>query len=182
MYIGSITSRGLHHLIWEIVDNAVDEALAGFCRTVVVALLADNVVQVTDDGRGIPVDTHKETGHVRPSTSCSPSSTAAPSSATAATRSPGGLHGVGAAVTNALSAVARSGGAVATGTAGQSATIMGFPVKPGHQGTALKKGAGTGTTVRWRFDPPSVFESDVRYSYTAVEARLREKAFLVKGL
>jgi DNA gyrase subunit B len=62
MYIGSTTSRGLHHLIWEIVDNSVDEALGGHCQTIVVELLEGNVVEVTDDGRGIPVDVHKQTG------------------------------------------------------------------------------------------------------------------------
>ena len=179
MYIGSITSRGLHHLIWEIVDNAVDEALAGFCRTVVVALLADNVVQVTDDGRGIPVDTHKETGMSALDIVFTKLHGGA-KFGDGGYKVSGGLHGVGAAVTNALSLwleaeVQRDGHGWAV------RYEMGFPVKPVTKGAALKKGAGTGTTVRWRFDP-SVFESDVRYSYTAVEARLREKAFLVKGL
>jgi DNA gyrase subunit B len=179
MYIGSTTSRGLHHLIWEIVDNAVDEALGGHCRVIVVELLADNVVQVSDDGRGIPVDTHKQTGmsaldivflklH------------GGGKFGDGGYKVSGGLHGVGAAVTNALSewleAEVRRDGHTWT-----TRYQRGNPVRAVTKGAALSKGAGTGTTVRWRFDA-GIFDSDARYSYTTVEARLREKAFLVKGL
>lgn len=179
MYIGSTTSRGLHHLIWEIVDNAVDEALAGYCKTIVVELLADNVVQVTDDGRGIPVGTHKQTGLSALDIVFTKLHGGA-KFGDGGYKVSGGLHGVGAAVTNALSAwleaeVARDG---------YLWTVRyekGQPVQPVTKGPALAKGAKTKTTVRWQFDP-SVFEPDARYSYTTVEARLREKSFLVKGL
>jgi DNA gyrase subunit B len=179
MYIGSTTSRGLHHLIWEIVDNAVDEALAGYCKSITVELLAGNVVQVTDDGRGIPVGTHKQTGLPAIDIVFTKLHGGA-KFGDGGYKVTGGLHGVGAAVTNALSAwleaeVARDG---------YLWTVRyekGLPVKALTRGRALGKGAKTGTTVRFMFDQ-SVFEPDARYSYTTVEARLREKSFLVKGL
>jgi DNA gyrase subunit B len=179
MYIGSTTSRGLHHLIWEIVDNSVDEALAGYCKTIVVELLADNVIQVVDDGRGIPVDTHKETGLSALDIVFTKLHGGA-KFGDGGYKVSGGLHGVGAAVTNALSSWLEA----KVQRDGYTWTVRyekGTPAKPVTKGPALKKGAGTGTTVRWRFDE-TVFEADVRYSHTAVEARLREKAFLVKGL
>ncbi len=179
MYIGSTTSRGLHHLIWEIVDNSVDEALAGHCRNITVELGEGSVVSVADDGRGIPVGTHTQTG--------------LPAVDIVFTRLhgggkfgdggykvSGGLHGVGAAVTNALSSWLEA----EIRRDGYAWTVRyerGAPVRPLTRGAALGRGAPTGTTVRWRFDP-TVFEPDARYSYTTVEARLREKAFLVKGL
>jgi DNA gyrase subunit B len=179
MYIGSTASRGLHHLIWEIVDNAVDEALAGYCQNIVVELLDDNVVQVTDDGRGIPVDVHRETGLSALDIVFTKLHGGA-KFGDGGYKVSGGLHGVGAAVTNALShwleAEVRWGGHTWT-----VRYEKGQPVQRVTKGAALKKGAGTGTTVRWRYDG-SIFDQDVRYSYTTVEARLREKAFLVKGL
>ena len=62
MYIASTSQRGLHHLVYEIVDNSVDEALAGYCKNIIIKILPDNVIEVSDDGRGIPVDKHKKTG------------------------------------------------------------------------------------------------------------------------
>ena len=179
MYIGSTASRGLHHLIWEIVDNAVDEALAGTCKTITVELLDDNVVEVVDDGRGIPVDIHRETGLSALDIVFTKLHGGA-KFGDGGYKVSGGLHGVGAAVTNALSTwleaeVRRDG------FTWSARYERGEPVQKVTKGAALKKGSGTGTTVRWRFDS-TIFEPDVRYSYTAVEARLREKAFLVKGL
>jgi DNA gyrase subunit B len=179
MYIGSTTSRGLHHLIWEIVDNSVDEALGGHCRTIVVELLESNVVQVTDDGRGIPVDVHKQTG-LSALDIVFTKLHGGGKFGDGGYKVSGGLHGVGAAVTNALSAWLEA----EVHRDGHTWTVRyerGQPVGEVTQGPALKPGAARGTTVRWRFDD-LIFEPDVRYSYTTVEARLREKAFLVKGL
>lgn len=179
MYIGSTTSRGLHHLLWEIVDNAVDEALAGYCQTIVVELLADNVVQVTDDGRGIPTDIHKQTG-LSALDIVFTKLHGGGKFGDGGYKVSGGLHGVGAAVTNALSSWLEA----EVRRDGHTWTVryeQGQPVRPVTRGPALKPGAATGSTVRWRYDS-TVFEPDVRYSYTTVEARLREKAFLVKGL
>ena len=179
MYIGSTTSRGLHHLIWEIVDNSVDEALGGHCQTIVVELLEGNVVEVTDDGRGIPVDVHKHTG-LSAIDIVFTKLHGGGKFGGGGYKVSGGLHGVGAAVTNALSswleAEVRRDGFTWTVRYEQ-----GQPVRAVTKGAPLKAGAQRGTTVRWRFDG-TVFEPDARYSYTTVEARLREKAFLVKGL
>ena len=179
MYIGSTTSRGLHHLIWEIVDNSVDEALGGPCQTIVVELLEGNVVEVTDDGRGIPVDVHKQTG-LSAIDIVFTKLHGGGKFGGGGYKVSGGLHGVGAAVTNALSswleAEVRRDGFTWTVRYEQ-----GQPVRAVTKGAPLKAGTQRGTTVRWRFDG-TVFEPDARYSYTTVEARLREKAFLVKGL
>ena len=179
MYIGSTTSRGLHHLLWEIVDNAVDEALGGYCATIVVELLEGNVVQVTDDGRGIPVDIHRQTG-LSALDIVFTKLHGGGKFGDGGYKVSGGLHGVGAAVTNALSlwleAEVQRDGHIWT-----ARYERGQPVKPVGRGPALRAGARTGTVVRWRFDT-SVFDPDARYSFTTVEARLREKAFLVKGL
>ncbi len=179
MYIGSTTSRGLHHLIWEIVDNSVDEALGGHCQTIVVEMLEDNVVEVTDDGRGIPVDVHRQTG-LSALDIVFTKLHGGGKFGGGGYKVSGGLHGVGAAVTNALSAWLEA----EVRRDGHTWTVRyerGQPVRPVTIGAALKPGAARGTTVRWRFDG-TIFDPDARYSYTTVEARLREKAFLVKGL
>jgi DNA gyrase subunit B len=179
MYIGSTTSRGLHHLIWEIVDNSVDEALGGHCHNIVVELHEDQVVSVSDDGRGIPVGTHKQTGLSAVDIVFTRLHGGGKFGG-GGYKVSGGLHGVGAAVTNALSTWLEAD-IRCDGYCWSVRYERGEPVRPLARGAALNKGAPTGTTVRWRFDP-AIFEPDARYSYTTVEARLREKAFLVKGL
>ena len=104
MYIGSTGLAGLHHLVWEVVDNAVDEAMAGYCTRIDVTLLADGGCRVDDDGRGIPVDPYpraRTRARARPR-SCSPCCTPAASSAASGYKVSGGLHGVGVSVVNAL--------------------------------------------------------------------------------
>jgi DNA gyrase subunit B len=179
MYIGSTSSRGLHHLVWEVVDNAVDEALAGHCSTVTVEMLADDVIQVTDDGRGIPVGMHKQTGLSALDVVFTKLHGGGKFGGSGYKVS-GGLHGVGAAVTNALSAfleveVHRDG------YAWTASYRRGIPDQPVSKGRRLPRGSGTGTIVRWRYDD-TIFDGDARYSYTTVETRLREKAYLVRGL
>lgn len=179
MYIGSTSSRGLHHLVWEVVDNSVDEALAGHCTEIVVEMLDDHVVQVTDNGRGIPVGHHHQTGMSALDVVFTKLHGGG-KFGDGGYKVSGGLHGVGAAVTNALSsfleAEVRRDGNVWT-----VRYQRGLPDRPVTQGRPLQQGEPTGTTVRWRYDG-TIFDADARYSYTTIETRLREKAYLVRGL
>src|SRR3954454_19879824 len=172
MYIGSTGERGLHHLVYEVVDNAVDEALAGYCDNIVVTLLADGGVRVVDNGRGIPVDRHpiekKPAVEVVLTTLHSGGKFDGKSYAVS-----GGLHGVGVSVVNALSSrldvEIRRDGFLWT----QSYAKGGKPTG------ALKKGAATkqtGTTVTFWADA-TIFES-VHYSFETLSRRLQEMAFL----
>lgn len=179
MYIGSTTSRGLHHLIWEIIDNAVDEALAGHCTEIAMNLDADNIVTVIDNGRGVPVAKNSKT-KMSALDMVFTMLHAGGKFGEGGYKVSGGLHGVGASVTNALSewleVEVRRDGHVWTARyeAGKS-------VQPVTQGRKLKRGEGTGTTVRWAYDT-GIFDSDVRYSASTIEQRLREKSYLVRGL
>ncbi|MUL82910.1 MULTISPECIES: DNA topoisomerase (ATP-hydrolyzing) subunit B [unclassified Mycolicibacterium] len=173
MYIGSTGERGLHHLVWEVVDNAVDEAMAGFATTVDVRILEDGGVQVTDDGRGIPVAMHA-TG-IPTIDVVMTVLHAGGKFEEGAYQVSGGLHGVGVSVVNALStrleADVRTDGSEWFQTYDNSV--------PG----TLKKGdktTKTGTTIRFWADP-NVFETTV-YDFETIARRLQEMAFLNKGL
>ena len=175
MYIGSTSSSGLHHLVYEIVDNAIDEALAGYCKHITVTIEPGDVIRVTDDGRGIPVDIQEQTG--------------LPALEVVYTvlhaggkfggggyKVSGGLHGVGASVVNALSEwleveVHKNGNVYqmkfARGVKTQDMTII---AETDH----------TGTTVRFKPDP-EMFD-DLVYDYETLHVRMREQAFLNAGL
>ena len=162
MYIGSTSSSGLHHLVYEIVDNAIDEALAGYCKHITVTINPGNSITVTDDGRGIPVDIQPQTGR--------------PALEVVYTVLHGGLHGVGASVVNALSEWLRvrvhKNGSIyemkfARGSITQEMRIVGKTDK-------------TGTEVTFQPDP-EMFDSLV-YDYEVLHERMREEAFLNAGL
>ena len=175
MYIGSTSSSGLHHLVYEIVDNAIDEALAGFCRHISVSIEPGNSIRVADDGRGIPVDIQEQTG--------------LPALEVVYTvlhaggkfggggyKVSGGLHGVGASVVNALSEwleveVHKNGHIYqmrfARGVKTQDMRIIGDTDR-------------TGTTVR--FQPDGLMFDELVYDYETLHTRLREQAFLNAGL
>lgn len=176
MYIGGTSQRGLHHLIWEIIDNAVDERLAGFCDKIVVTLHSDGSVSVQDNGRGIPVDIHPTTGISTVETVYTMLH-AGGKFGTGAYKVSGGLHGVGAAVVNALSKklyiqVKQNGGV--------------YEVEFQRGGKALyplrRVGATKehGTFVRFWPDP-EIFET-VEFDPEAIVTRLRDTAFLNQGL
>ena len=177
MYIGSTGPRGLHHLIWEVVDNAVDEAMAGFCDKIVVTLLTDGGVEVADDGRGIPVDKVVKTRMSALTTVLTTLHSGGKFEQGAYTVS-GGLHGVGVSVVNALStrleAEVRRDGNVYT-----QVFSLGQPkAKEPKKERPIKK---TGTTIRFWPDP-DIFTETTEFDYDIVASRLRETAFLNRGL
>ncbi|MFM9096142.1 MAG: ATP-binding protein, partial [Actinomycetes bacterium] len=175
MYIGSTGERGLHHLVYEIVDNSVDEALAGFATEIVVSILDDSKICVIDNGRGIPVDLHKT--EKKPALEVVFTVLHAGGKfGGGGYQVSGGLHGVGASVVNALSSelhveVKRDG------------FLWTQSYKKGVPTAALKKGKavdGSGTKVTFKADK-EVFET-TEYSFDSLATRFREMAFLNKGL
>jgi DNA gyrase subunit B len=176
MYIGSTGPRGLHHLVWEIVDNAVDEALAGFCDRIQVEILPGNVVKVTDNGRGIPVDTHPKTG--RPSVETVYTTLHAGGKFDHNSyKVSGGLHGVGASVVNALSEFM-----TVEIHKDQKRYIIefehGFLKK---ELTVLGDTEQSGTIVTFLADP-KIFDESQEYEFETLRARIQQLAFLNKGI
>ncbi|MDH3324825.1 MAG: DNA topoisomerase (ATP-hydrolyzing) subunit B [Candidatus Peregrinibacteria bacterium] len=175
MYIGSTDERGLHHLIWEVVDNAIDEAMAGYCKNIVVKLHQDGSCSVFDDGRGIPVEKHKQTGISAVETVLTVLH-AGGKFGGGGYKVSGGLHGVGVSVVNALSTrtevtVERDGGKHFV------AFEAGEPAEP------LKKVAdsdGRGTLVQFWPDG-KIFET-TNFDFKTIKKRLREQAYLTKGI
>jgi DNA gyrase subunit B len=187
MYIGSTGPSGLHHLIWEVVDNAVDEAMAGHCTRIDVTLLADGGVRVADNGRGIPVDEHPQYKGKSAAEIVMTTLHAGGKFGGGGYKVSGGLHGVGVSVVNALSTrvvleVDREG---STWRQEYAAVKDGRALKPGVPQGKLKKVAAskrghTGTTVTFWPDP-DVFD-EVEFRFATVAERLQVMAFLNRGL
>ena len=175
MYIGSTSTRGLHHLVYEIVDNAVDEALAGYCSEINVSINADNTITVVDNGRGIPTGIHEKAG-IPAVEVVFTILHAGGKFGGGGYKVSGGLHGVGASVVNALSnwlevEVSRDG------------KVYRQRYERGHVIYKLKevgKTDKTGTKVT--FEPDDTIFDDVNFEYDTLKGRLREMAFLTKGL
>ncbi len=178
MYIGTTDIKGLHHLVWEIVDNSIDEALAGYCKNIEIIINKDNSVTVKDDGRGIPVDIHPKTGKSTVETVYTVLH-AGGKFGGGGYKVSGGLHGVGASVVNALSSWVE-----VTVYKNGKVYFMRFE-NGGHPVEALKvigdcDANRTGTTVTFKPDA-NIFDSDI-YDYETLKVRVRELAFLNRGL
>ena len=176
MYIGSTGVRGLHHLVYEVVDNSVDEALAGHCDTVSVTIHPDNSVTVVDNGRGIPVATMEKEGKSALEVVLTVLHAGGKFGDGGGYKVSGGLHGVGVSVVNALSEdlhveIRRDGFVYSQDYQ------RGAPQAPMVEGEATEE---TGTTITFRPDD-DIFES-LDFEYTTLEQRLRETAFLTRGL
>ena len=175
MYIGSTGKDGLHHLVYEVVDNSVDEAAAGFCDTIDVRVRADNSIMVDDNGRGIPVDMHKEEGIPAAQVVLTKLHSGAKFS-NESYKISGGLHGVGVSVVNALSSYleleVRREGKVYRQSYSRG--------EPTSELEVVGKTRGRGTKVTFKPDD-EIFE-EVEFSFDVLSNRLREMAFLNKGL
>ena len=179
MYIGSTGPRGLHHLVWEIVDNSIDEALAGYGTEIPVTVHPDNSISVIDDGRGMPVGKMDKYGKSAVEVIMTTLHAGGKFDGQGYKVS-GGLHGVGASVVNALSEwleleIKRDGHVWA------QRYERGFPVGELKKVRKLKKGEGTGTAIRFMPDP-EVFTETREFSFDTLSRRFRESAFLNKGL
>jgi DNA gyrase subunit B len=176
MYIGSTGPKGLHHLVWEVVDNAVDEAMAGVCTRIEVTLGADGSVRVKDNGRGIPVDKHPKT-KLPALTTVLTTLHAGGKFESGAYQVSGGLHGVGVSVVNALSE-RMDVEVVRDGFLWTQSFESGTPTAKLAKGKAAKR---TGTKVTF-WPEAAIFEETTRFDHATVAARLREMAFLSKDL
>ncbi|RYG41474.1 DNA gyrase subunit B, partial [bacterium] len=176
MYIGSTGIRGLHHLVWEIVDNSVDEALAGHATTVDVTIHPDNSVTVADDGRGIPVATMEKEGKSALEVVLTVLHAGGKFGDGGGYKVSGGLHGVGSSVVNALSTTLDAE-VKRDGFVHNQSYDRGKPRSPIKQGAATKE---HGTKITFAPDP-EIFE-DITFDWAILETRLRETSFLTKGL
>ncbi|WP_138505899.1 DNA topoisomerase (ATP-hydrolyzing) subunit B [Nostoc sp. PA-18-2419] len=177
MYIGTTGPRGLHHLVYEVVDNSIDEALAGYCTHIEVDINADGSVTVTDDGRGIPTDTHSRTGKSALETVLTVLH-AGGKFGGGGYKVSGGLHGVGISVVNALSEIVEvtvwRDKKVHTQRYERGVPVTDLQVKP-------YKEARTGTSVSFKPDS-QIFTTSIEFDYITLSGRLRELAYLNAGV
>ncbi|TDW13203.1 DNA gyrase subunit B [Breznakia blatticola] len=177
MYIGSTAERGLHHLVWEIVDNGIDEALAGFADTITIVIEKDNIIRVEDNGRGMPVGIHKKTGRSTVETIFTVLH-AGGKFGGGAYKVSGGLHGVGASVVNALSEWLEA-------EIHQDGKIHKLRFEDGGKPVDELKVIGEtdqhGSIVRFKADP-TIFTETTTYNFETIKTRVRQLAFLNKGI
>ncbi len=175
MYIGGTSLEGLHHLIWEVINNSIDEAMAGYCDDIKVELLPDNVVQVTDNGRGIPVEKHAQTKKSTLETVLTVLHAGGKFEGDGYKVS-GGLHGVGVSVVNALSVWTKA-------EVCRDGFVWTQEYKRGKRTTAVRKGKRirqTGTKITFQADP-QIFPK-IKYSWKKIADYIRQQAYLTKGV
>ncbi|MCF7860271.1 DNA topoisomerase (ATP-hydrolyzing) subunit B [Patescibacteria group bacterium] len=175
MYIGSTSAAGLHHLIWEVVDNSIDEAMAGYATEISVSLLPDRMVEVIDNGRGIPVEKHKATGFSALETVLTKLHAGGKFGGTGYKVS-GGLHGVGVSVVNALSEYLKAE-IHRDGKIWQQEYSVG---KPKSDIKSVGKTDHTGTTITFKADS-SIF-TELEFNWGKILDRLRQQSYLTKGI
>ena len=175
MYIGSTGAKGLHHLVYEVVDNAIDEALAGYCKTIYVAIEEGNAIRVIDDGRGIPTEVHPKTGKSTVETVLTVLH-AGGKFGTGGYKVSGGLHGVGVSVVNALSTYLKV-------TVKRDGKVYTQEFSKGiSKGELQEVGVSEDTGTMVEFQPDAEIFDELEYRYETLEYRLRELAFLNKGI
>ncbi len=175
MYIGNTASAGLHHMVWEVVDNGIDEAMAGYCTKIVVELLKDNMVRVTDNGRGIPVEKHKQTKKSALETVLTMLH-AGGKFGEGGYKVSGGLHGVGVSVVNALSKYLKA-------EIQRDGKVWTQEYERGKAKGAVKptgKSRSTGTTITFQPDPEIFTVLD--FDFKMILDHLRQQAYLTKGI
>ncbi|MFA6974137.1 MAG: DNA topoisomerase (ATP-hydrolyzing) subunit B [Parcubacteria group bacterium] len=176
MYIGGTSTEGLHHLVWEVVNNSIDEAMAGYCKNVVIKLLPNDVVEESDDGRGIPVEKHPQTKKSTLETVLTVLHAGGKFGGNGYKIS-GGLHGVGVSVVNALSVYTRAQ-VKRDGKIYEMEFERGAPKSKDVK--VVGKADGTGTTITFQADP-QIFP-EIKYSFEKILSYVRQQAFLTKGV
>jgi len=176
MYIGGTSTEGLHHLIWEVVNNSIDEAMAGYCKNIVIKLLPDNVVEISDDGRGIPVEKHPQTKKSTLETVLTVLHAGGKFGGEGYKIS-GGLHGVGVSVVNALSVWMKA-------EVKREGKIFSMEFERGKAKSKdpkiIGKASETGTLISFQADP-QIFP-EIKYSWEKILGYVRQQAYLTKGV
>jgi len=176
MYIGGTSTEGLHHLIWEVVNNSIDEAMAGYCKNVEIKLLPDNVIEITDDGRGIPVEKHPQTKKSTLETVLTVLHAGGKFGGSGYKIS-GGLHGVGVSVVNALSVWTRA-------DVKRDGKIYSMEFERGKPKSkdpkVIGKAQKNGTTISFQADP-QIFP-EIKYNWEKILGYVRQQAYLTKGV